>query len=232
MRESEIEDVRLLPLFEGMAGEHFADLMKGAYLQRFPAQVALIAEHDRPDFLHVMLEGAVELHSEHGSRGATLAIRRPFETFILAAVVQDLPYLASGRTIEPSRILMLSAGDVRTAFDRDGAFARAIVRELSHSFRGVMKELKGHKLRTGAERLANWILVQDARQGASGRFKLPHDKRTLAAHLGMTPENLSRNIAQIADRGATFGRREAIIVDRDKLTRFAQPSPSLDDDSY
>jgi CRP/FNR family transcriptional activator FtrB len=232
MRESEIEEVRLLPLFEGMAAEQFADVTKGAYLQRFPGQVALIAEHDRPDFLHVMLEGAVELYSEHGSRGATLAIRRPFDTFILAAVVQDLPYLASGRTIEPSRILMLPAGAVRTAFDRDGAFARAIVRELSHSFRGVMKELKGHKLRAGAERLANWILVVDARLGATGRFRLPHDKRTLAAHLGMTPETLSRNIAQIADHGATFGRREVTIVDRDKLTRFAQPSPSLDDVNY
>jgi CRP/FNR family transcriptional activator FtrB len=232
MRDSQIDEVRPLPLFEGMAGEQFADLMRGAYLQRFPAQVALIAEHDHPDFLHVMLEGAVELYSEHGSRGATLAIRRPFDTFILAAVVQDAPYLASGRTIEPSRILMLPAGAVRTAFDLDGAFARAIVRELSLSFRGVMKELKGHKLRTGAERLANWILVQDGRHGAGGRFRLPHDKRTLAAHLGMTPETLSRTIAQVADHGATFGRREVTIVDRDKLTQFAQPSPSLDDDSY
>lgn len=232
MRSSQIDEVRSLPLFEGVAGEHLADLTKGAYLQRFPAQVALIAEHDRPDFLHVMLEGAVELYSEHGARVATLAIRRPFDTFILAAVVSDLPYLASGRTIEPSRILMLPAEAVRMAFDRDAAFARAIVRELSQSFRGVMKELKGYKLRAGAERLANWILVQDARHGASGRFKLQYDKRTLAAHLGMTPENLSRNIAHIAGHGAIFGRRDVTIVDRDKLTRFAQPSPSMDDVNY
>jgi CRP/FNR family transcriptional regulator, transcriptional activator FtrB len=232
MRESEIEEVRLLPIFQGMAREQFVGLMKGAFLQRFPARVGLIAEHDRPDFLHVILEGAIELYSEHGARAATLAIRRPFDTFILAAVVGDLPYLASGRTIEPSRILMLPAEAVRAAFDRDGAFARAIVRELSHSFRGVMKELKGHKLRTGAERLANWILVQDARHGATGRFRLPHGKRTLAAHLGVTPETLSRTIAQIADHGASFGRRDVTIVDRDRLTSFAQPSRSLDDVSY
>ena len=232
MRETEIEEVRELPLFEGMAEEQFVGLMKGAFLQRFPARVALIAEHDRPDFLHVMLEGAVELYSEHGARTATLAIRRPFDTFILAAVVRDLPYLASGRTIEPSRILMLPAEAVRAAFDHDGSFARAIVRELSHSFRGVMKELKGQKLRAGAERLANWVLVEDAHHGASGCFKLPHGKRTLAAHLGMTPETLSRTIAQIADHGASFGHHDVTIVDRDKLTRFAQPSRSLDDVNY
>jgi CRP/FNR family transcriptional activator FtrB len=232
MRESKIDEVRSLPLFAGMSEEHFAELARGAYLQRFPAQMGLIAEHERPDFLHVMLEGAVELYAEHGGRVATLAIRRPFDTFILAAVVRDQPYLASGRTLEPSRILMLPAEAVRTAFDRDGAFARAIVGELSQSFRGVMKELKGHKLRGGVERLANWILAQDARHGASGRFRLPHDKRTLAAHLGMTPETLSRNIAQIAEHGAKIGRNDVTILDREKLAAFAVPSPSLDDESY
>ncbi len=42
MRESQIDEVRSLPLFEGMAEEQFGDLVKAAYLQRFPAQVALI----------------------------------------------------------------------------------------------------------------------------------------------------------------------------------------------
>lgn len=232
MRESQVEEVRSLPLFEGIAGEHLTDLLSAAYLQRLPAQVALIAEHDRPDFLHVVLEGAVELYSNHRDREATLAVRRPFDTFILAAVVRDMPYLASGRTIEPSRILLLPAEAVRSAFDRDGAFARAVVRELSHSFRGVMKELKGYKLRTGAERLANWILVEDTRHGATGRFRLPHDKRTLAAHLGMTPESLSRTIAQLIKHGATIGRRDVMIDDRSKLVAFAQPTPAIDDEGY
>ena len=33
MRETEIEEVRELPLFEGMAEEQFVGLMKGAFLQ-------------------------------------------------------------------------------------------------------------------------------------------------------------------------------------------------------
>jgi CRP/FNR family transcriptional activator FtrB len=81
-----------------------------------------------------MLEGAVELYSSTAP-GPRHLRSGPFDTFILAAVVRDLPYLASGRTIEPSRILMLPAEAVREAFDHDGSFARAIVRELSHSFR-------------------------------------------------------------------------------------------------
>ncbi len=232
MRVTDAEQVRSVHLFRDMDESHFGDLIAAAYLQRFPAQMSLIVEHEKPDFLHVVFEGGVELYSRHGRRETTIAVCRPFSTFILAAVVQDLPYLASGRTIEPSQILMLPAEAVRVAFDRDGAFARAIVRELSGSFRGVMKELKSHKLRTSAERLANWILAKDLSNGRNGRFTLPYDKRTLAARLGMTPENLSRNLAQLAGHGVTISNRDVTIVDAAKLADFADPTPSIDDPNY
>lgn len=232
MRATDVEQVRAVHLFKDMDEAHLAELIAAAYLQQFPARTLLISEHDRPDFLHVVVDGGVELYSQHGRRETTIAVCRPFATFILAAVVRDLPYLASGRTIETSRILMLPAEAVRTAFDRDGAFARAIVRELSTSFRGVMKELKSHKLRTSAERLANWILVHDARTGGTGCFTIPYDKRTLAARLGMTPENLSRNLAQLTEHGVVTRQRDITIENVAKLTEFANPTSSIDDAAY
>ena len=232
MRTSDANQIRSVHLFRDMADDRFAALVKDAYLQRFPTKVSLIVEHDKPDFLHVVVEGAVELFSRHGGRETTIAVCRPVTTFILAAVVRDLPYLASGRTIEPSRVLMLPAEAVREAFDQDNAFARAIVRELSGSFRGVMKELKGQKLRTSAERLANWILVHNARNGGDGRFILPYDKRTLASRLGMTPENLSRNFAQLAAYGVTVSRNEIRVRSRTELEAYANPTPSIDDRDY
>lgn len=232
MRPADADQIRSVHLFREMADDQFAALVKAAYLQRFPAQVALIVEHEKPDFLHVVVDGSVELFSKHGKRETTISVCRPVTTFILAAVVRDLPYLASGRTLEPSRILMLPAEAVRSAFDQDNAFARAIVRELSSSFRGVMKELKGQKLRNSAERLANWILTHEVRNGGTGGFTLPYDKRTLASRLGMTPENLSRNIAQLGEHGVVVHRREIVISDSAKLSAFANPTPSIDDADY
>ncbi len=232
MRPADAEQIRTLHLFRNMADDRFAVLVKAAYLQRFPARVSLIVEHEKPDFLHVVVEGAVELFSLHAKRETTIAVCRPVSTFILAAVVSDLPYLASGRTLEPSRILMLPAEEVRSVFDEDGAFARAIVRELSHSFRGVMKELKSQKLRSSAERLANWILKYQTMAGGVDRFTLPYDKRTLASQLGMTPENLSRNISQLAKHGVTVRRHEVKIGDTEMLAAFAKPTPSIDSADY
>lgn len=232
MRESDSQQIRSLHLFKDMADEHFESLTRAAFLQRMPPRVNLIAEHDRPDFLHVVAEGAVELFSRHGGRETTIDICRPVTTFILAAVVGDLPYLASGRTLEPSRILMLPAENVRAVFDSDAAFARAIVRELSRSFRSVMKELKSQKLRTSAERLANWILVHNSRGPGNGRFALPYEKKILAARLGMTPENLSRSLGQLSRHGVAVTRSHIEIRDAETLRAFAKPSPSLDDADY
>jgi CRP/FNR family transcriptional activator FtrB len=95
-----------------------------------------------------------------------------------------------------------------------------------------MKELKGQKLRTSAERLANWILVHNARNGGNGRFILPYDKRTLASRLGMTPENLSRNFAQLGAYGVTVTRNEIRVSSGAELEAYANPTPSIDDREY
>lgn len=232
MRQSDIQLVRSVHLFSDMSEESFSTLIKGAFLQRFPARFSLINEYDRPDFLHVVLEGAVELYSKHDGRETTLFVIRPVATFILAAVVGDLPYLASGRTLEASRVLLIPSESVREVFNQDEAFAREIVGELALAFRRAMKELKCQKLRNSTQRLANWILANDARNGGDGGFTLPYDKRTLAARLGMTPENLSRNFAQLAEHGVTVTRNEIRLRSRSELADYAKPTPSIDDRDY
>lgn len=229
MRRSDRNLVRALPLFSEVSAAHFDALMNAAFLQRFPEHVVLIDEGTLPDFLHIVVDGTVELFSRSAGHETTLDIIRPVTTFVLAAVIRDEIYLKSARTLTPTQILMLPAASVRDLFDRDAHFARAIVTELASRYRSLVRALKDQKLRNGAERLANWILNADRRQGGQGRVKLGHDKRTLASRLGMTPENLSRNLAGLSAHGVTGGGREILISDREALLRFAKPTPLIDD---
>ncbi len=230
MRRSDVQVVRSLPLFQGMASHYFDTLIHAALLQRFPSRALLIAEGDLPDFLHVIVEGTVEMFATHEGRETTVDILAPVTTFILAAVVRDEPYLKSARTLTPSRVLLIPAETVRDVFSRDAAFARAVVNELALRYRSIVRSLKDHKLRTGVERLANWILAADRRQGGGGRIALSFDKRTLAARLGMTAENLSRNLSTLAEHGVTSRPGEFAIVDRAALERLAKPTPLIDGD--
>jgi CRP/FNR family transcriptional activator FtrB len=124
---------------------------------------------------------------------------------------------------------MIPAETVRAFFAKDAGFARAVVAQMSASFRRMTMELKAQRLCTSIERLANWILVQDKRHGSNGGFVLPYDKRTLAAHLGMTPENLSRNFALLSEHGIEVQRRNVLVADREKLAAFAEPAIDIGD---
>jgi CRP/FNR family transcriptional regulator, transcriptional activator FtrB len=229
MRHSDFDLVRKLPLFGDMTAAHFDTLVGAALLQRFPAQVTLIREGEVPDFLHILIEGEVELFATWDERETTIEILHPVTTFILAAVIRDEVHLKSARTLTPARILMLPVATVRDVFGRDAAFARAIVSDLARRYRSITRILKNQKLRTGSERLANWVLGENQRQGGNGRVVLTHDKRTLSSLLGMTPENLSRNFADLQTHGVRSVGREIVISDSDALKRYAKPDPLIDE---
>jgi CRP/FNR family transcriptional activator FtrB len=229
MRASDSDIIRSLPLFHEMSDAHFDFLTEAALLQRFPSHVDLISEGALPDFLHIVVEGQVELFAAHAGRETTVDIIRPTTTFILAAVIRDEVYLKSARTLAESRILMLPAEKVRTVFGRDAAFARAVVNELALRYRAVVRALKNEKLRTSSERLANWILRADLQQGGSGRVAFPFDKRTLASRLGMTPENLSRSLSHLSKHGIRSSGRQIMIDDYPALVAVATPNDLIDD---
>jgi CRP/FNR family transcriptional activator FtrB len=228
MRRSDIALIRDLPLFRDMSPAHFEALVSAALLQKFSEQVTLIHEGELPDFLHIVVEGSVGLFATWEGRETTLDIVRPVTTFILAAVIRDEVYLKSAKTLMASKILLVPAEAVREVFGKDAAFARSIVNELAGRYRGVVRALKDQKLRSGLERLANWILEEDRRQGSQGRITLSHDKRILSSRLGMTPENLSRNLTSLTSYGVKGSGREIIISDRLALERQAKPTPLID----
>ncbi len=233
MADTYFGEVRSLALFADVEEENFAALMRGSYVQNFPPQVELIAEGDPSDFLHVVLSGSVELYAHWNGRETSMATARPISTFILAATIRQAPYLMSARTLEKSRIALIPSQDVRTVFDRDAVFARAVVGELAHCYRSVVKTAKDLKLRTSLERLANY-LIKEQKRSAEGLadFNLPFDKKRLASLLGMTPENLSRAFKSLQAYGVTVdGARVSISNARD-LDRFARPDPLIDDEAY
>jgi CRP/FNR family transcriptional activator FtrB len=229
MRRTDRDHIRALPLFRALTQSHFDELLRAAFLQQFPSRITLVNEGEVPDFLHVVLRGAVELYGSYKGRETTTEIIYPSATFILASVIRDDMYLTSARTLTPAHILMIPAEKVRGVFALDPAFARAAATQIAMDYCRIVRALKDHKLRSGMERLANWILETDRRHGYRGRIHLTHEKRTLAARLGMTPENLSRNLARLSHYGVSGSGREIVITDRKALRHWAKPDPLIDE---
>jgi CRP/FNR family transcriptional regulator, transcriptional activator FtrB len=228
MRPHELPEIRNLPLFREMQQGSFESLMQGAYSQAFPVGLDLARQGDPADFLHVVLEGSVELFGSWGGRESTMAVVRPVGTFILAACIKDAPYLMSARTLVRSRIVLVPASDLRAIFRRDPDFAVPVIHELAAAYRSVVRQAKGLKLRSSRERIAAYLL-ENARLARNARsYTLPVEKRLLASYLGMTPENFSRALKTLEADGVKTDGTRVVITDHAKLTAVAKPDYLID----
>lgn len=228
MRQHELSEIRRLPLFRTMQPAHFDDLFQGAYVHAFPAGLELVRQGDPADFLHVVVEGQVELYAGWAGRECTMAIVRAVGSFILAACIRDQPYLMSARTLDRSRIVLVPSSNLRAVFRRDPDFAVAVIDELAGCYRAVVRHAKELKLRNSRERIAAYILRLSASMGGAAGFPLPVEKRLLASYLGMTPENLSRALRLLESHGLKIDGSRAIITDRARLAAVAVPDNLID----
>ena len=211
-----------------MAESERERIFSGSFLQVFPPQLTLFEMGQRADFLHVLVDGLVELYATSAGRDTTMRIIEPVSSFILAAVVTDLPYLMAARTLVSSRILLVPAALVREVIKQDTALMQATMLELAQAYRDFVRALTDMKLRQSAERLGNLILQQDRRQGSTSKVLLRAEKRLLASLLGMTPENLSRAFGVLGKHGVLVDGNCVEIADREALEAFSRPDPVLD----
>lgn len=229
MNDDDKPGLRRLPLFREMTTPTFYSLMQIAYSQTFPPQLELIRQGEYADFLHVIIDGSVELHASWNGRNTVMGVVQPVSTFILAACVCDAPYLMSARTLERAKIVMIPVADVRVALRRDPDFAMAAMRELANGYRGFVRQTRNLKLRNSVERLAAYILYRSRYEGDADSIVLPVEKRHLASYLGMTPENLSRSIKTLQSDCLGVQGMRFTITDRTRLTAIASPDSLMDE---
>lgn len=227
MRPSERPEIARLPLFVEMGEGQRNLIFAGSFLQVFPPHLTLFEVGDRADFLHILVDGQVELFTSNDGRDTTMAIVHPVRSFILAAVITDMPYLMSARTLGSSRILMVPRELLQQIIRDDVALMQATMRELAMAFRDTVRALTDMKLRQSAERLGNYLLLESARVGRDS-FQLRNEKRVMASLLGMTPENLSRAFGALARHGAIIEGAVVRIADRSALIAFSRPDPVVD----
>ena len=133
--------------------------------------------------------------------------------------------------LEDILVVVKGGGDLATgvAHRLHRVGMNVIVTELAQCYRVAIKSQKDLKLRTSLERLANYLLRQQARADGASEFDLTLEKRRLASFLGMTPENLSRAFKGLQPYGVSVDGTHIVIGDRGDLESFAKPNPLIDD---
>ncbi len=220
LHPNDADRMRSVALFRGVNDAHFHALLKVASLRHVEARTILFREGQRPTVLYTLIEGSVELFSEHHERRCTVAVIRSTKPCVLTSIMRDCSPM-SARTLERSLLLLVPAKVIHELIETDLGFASAATQELADDCHEVVEDLKNHRLRTAIERLAHWMLRSDKSAGGTGSFAIPYDKRTLASYLGMAPENLSRNLSALAPQGLAVRGRHVTLNNRSALAAKA-----------
>jgi CRP/FNR family transcriptional activator FtrB len=199
-------------------------LARDGHRQHFPRGALLYEQGQPAEFLHVLLDGAVALSAAGDDRHATVVeLVQPVECFGLGPVLEAGTHALTARAIEPSRLLLVPADEVRRLVADEPALALAMLGWLSAQNRQLVEQIKDLKLRNGTQRLGCWLLRLVDEQGQDRQARLAVPKGLLAQRLGMTAESLSRAFAVLREQGLDVQGSLVEILDRARLEAFCRP---------
>lgn len=142
---------------------------------------------------------------------------------------------SSARAVGACLLVMLPVDSLRQAVRDDSQLAWRVIQLLATRQRAIEADSAGHAVGvTGAQRLFDYLVeLAGGRHGLAGETTvvLKASKKTIAAHIGMTPESFSRSLRQLSDCGVivvdgrTVHLQNAALLDTapgggDQLLRF------------
>ncbi len=109
-----LDELRQIPLFADLSEEDLEQLYKMAETVSIPAGQLVLREGDPGDSLYVVLAGELEVTKRQGSQDVLLALYKPGQFFGEMALLEQAPRSASVRTLQESRLLMISQAAFQT----------------------------------------------------------------------------------------------------------------------
>jgi signal transduction histidine kinase len=103
-----LDELRQIPLFADLSEEDLEQLYKMAEPVSIPAGQLVLREGDPGDSLYVVLAGELEVTKRQGGQDVLLAVYKPGQFFGEMALLEQAPRSASVRTLQESRLMVIS----------------------------------------------------------------------------------------------------------------------------
>lgn len=218
-----------LPLFEGLAAEQLAGLVRVVTVRSADKGQMIFSEGTQADGFYIVAEGRIKVfRSSPDGREAVLHVLGPGEPFGEVAVFQGGTFPAHAMAVTPSRILFLPRRALVERIANDPAFALNMLAALSRKLRQFTHKVEALTLQETPQRLAAYLLHASELADGANTFRLDVTKGLLAGLLGTARETLSRCLSKLVERGVvSMDGRDVTILDRAALEAMSEGSEQL-----
>jgi CRP/FNR family transcriptional regulator len=218
-----------VPIFEHLTAEEAESLAAKVRSKRYKRGEFIFREGERSETFFILNEGTVKLSklSETGKE-QILRFLFPGDFFGHFAMLQDKTHYANAEVLDDADVCFIQKREFRQILECNPKMAYRFLLAVSERLGQADDWLGTISLMDTDKRLAKLLHLFYEKNGAQPVLRLPAQKKELAAHLGITPETLSRKLACLEENGLLEVKRNCIIVRRPELLEeYATSHPAL-----
>lgn len=175
----------------------------------------LLAQQEScPRGIHLVLSGRVKCFILSPSGGEKIVrLAEPGSFFGEEAALLNRPHIANAQAMCATELLLVPTGSLREAMVSSTAFAVSMAAHLAAATYDLMSTMQVQFQLSGTQRVAHYLTQLAPDDAEHCEIRLDTDKQTIAAQLNLTPETLSRILAQLARDGMIQqrGRRGMVL---------------------
>lgn len=199
-------------LFSALPAELSDTLLNAAQVSRLRRGEVVFHHGDTAHSIHIVAEGWVKLYriAPNGTE-AVVGVMTRGQSFGEPIALRRGTYPV---TAEATTECQLIAVPARAFLDILHSHPETAISILSATFlhlQGLVEQIEQLKARSGAQRVAEFLLELCPEGAESATVILPYDKALIAGRLGMKPESLSRAFSRLREHGVKINQASASI---------------------
>ena len=223
----DLEKVRQLPMFRGLAADALRSVVKDAEVLAYSKRTAVFEQGDPVTHFFGVLSGWVKLYRlrPDGSE-VIIEVFGPGESFAEGAICMPDGYPVSAEMVEGGRLLAVPVVEYIDRLREDPDMVLRTFASLAVNLKRLVTRIETASSLTSSQRVGAFLLhfcSPSRPSGSAVDVRLPYDKKLIANRLGMKPETFSRALAQLRNHGVTIKGGDARIADLAVLHRHVSP---------
>jgi CRP/FNR family transcriptional regulator len=229
MSQDIVQQIALIPLFDGLAKTHVEALLAIVVERRFGQGEMIFFEGDEGTGFYVIISGRVKIFkTSPDGKEQIIHIFGSYEPFAEAPIFAGRQFPANAQALEPTYALFFPRHGFVELIKNDPSLAMNMLAVLSGRLRKLTVMVEELSLKEAPARVASYLLYLSDKENAADQLTLDIGKGQLASLIGTSAETLSRIFQKMTQkRLITIDGPRIAILKRQTLQQLADSETRL-----